>query len=598
MPQSMSPLTIRITALVVAALGTSSALAARQTPLAEFQGLPGDYAGFAIARAGDVDNDGFQDVLVGVPRALTSSGLQGGSVWLTSGRYLVTGVGAPRIHRWEALPNGGQSQPRFGHALASADIDLDGVPDVIVGSPREDSGGSDAGSVRVFSGATGGQLASFSGTPHQAYGWSVAVAGDVNGDGWVDILAGAPLYDTTFGTAYGRVYVLSGEWIARTGAGLNPSTQPTLTTILGNWNHDDLGQAVAPFGDLDGNGLADFVVGADHGGPLNGGYFGVVMNGASTMFVQVTGSAPSEHFGSALAACGDVDGDGIQDLLVGAWGSAANGPAGSQRGRVEMIRGAWLLATGSGLPPTVSRSVWARPGESDFDLYGWRVTAVGDLDLDGAQDVAVSAVQFNQALPPRPGFVDVLSGRDGHLLFRTFGATPGALFGNGLAGVGDIDGDGQPDLGIGAPTDAVGGAYAGAVRVVRGFPEISTQACPSATANSTGAVAHMVARGSASASDAALFLELTQAPPSRPVVFFRGNSSTQVPFGNGVRCVGGSLLRFGATTIGSNGALVRAFDLAAQPVGSSFVVQAWFDDAFAGGAGFNTSDAAWVTVAP
>jgi hypothetical protein len=139
---------------------------------------------------------------------------------------------------------------------------------------------------------------------------------------------------------------------------------------------------------------------------------------------------------------------------------------------------------------------------------------------------------------------------------------------------------------------------AGAVRVLRGFPAASTPTCPSATVNSTGVVARTVARGSASQSAAALFLELREAPPGRPAVFFRGNSVIQIPFGNGVRCAGGQLLRISAAPTSANGTLVRPFDLGQIPVGSLIVLQAWFDDAFAGGAGFNLSDAAILVVAP
>jgi hypothetical protein len=246
----------------------------------------------------------------------------------------------------------------------------------------------------------------------------------------------------------------------------------------------------------------------------------------------------------------------------------------------------------------VPRTIWSRSGDADHDLYGTGVTTVGDLDLDGALDVAVSGTQSGYGVSSGAGYVDVLSGRDGTKLFRLRGNSLDAQFGRAIAGLGDVDADGRPDFAIGAPVDSIGGVGAGAVRIVRGFPLASTSSCPSATANSTGAIARLVARGSGSQSAPALFLELTQAPPGRPAVFFRGNTVMQIPFGNGVRCAGGQLLRISAAPTGTYGALVRPFDVGPIPVGTLLVFQAWFDDAFAGGAGFNASDAAIVVVAP
>ncbi|MBL8863912.1 MAG: FG-GAP repeat protein [Planctomycetes bacterium] len=596
MPTSPSILA-RLAVLAVVIAGSSAQ--ARQTHLTEFLGAAGDRTGHALAPAGDVDGDGFPDLLVGAPRQTSVWGTPDGAAWIASGRHLATGAGPARLHTWSGSPFLPLGYALFGAALAGgADLDADGVPDAVVGSPKDAFLGPQGGSVSVFSGATGALLARFDGAAHQALGSAVVLAGDVNGDGWIDLLAGAPVYDSNFGTAYGHAHVYSGEWIARTAAGQTPLTPAELAVTYGSWNHGDFGTSLAPLGDLDGDGLADYAVGAPRGGAFGGGYVSVFRGTSTQPFVVIDGAASADCFGGSIAAVGDVDGDGLVDLAVGAWGTDV-GTGNTLHGRVHLVRGAWLLQSGQGLPPSVSRDVWSRSGTAARDFFGSHVAGLGDLDADGVNEVAVGAPQSGFGLPSGLGYVDVLSGRTGERLFRAHGAQVDGQFGARSAGVGDLDLDGRPDLAVGAPYDTAGGLDAGRVVLLRGLPPVGTALCvTSATPNSSGAVARLTARGSASVSDAALFFELAGAPGGRPVVLFRGDTPSFAPFGDGVRCAGGQLLRAGAGLTSPAGAWLRPHALGAAAVGSTFVFQAWFDDMPAAGLGFNASDAVQLVVAP
>jgi hypothetical protein len=368
---------------------------------------PGDRFGVAIALVGDVTGDDVDDVLVGAPRAGVPGTLTG-RVSLRSG---VDGA------EWFSLEGAGPLDA-FGTAVAGAgDLDGDGVPDLIIGSP---AGTPPSGSVHVVSGAGGGLLLLLEGNVvGDRFGEAVAGVGDVDGDGVPDLAVGAPQADD-LGHNGGRASVHAGqgghERFALEGAAF-----------------DHVGTAVAGAGDVDGDGHADVLVGAPlaDGRAFNGGSAYLLSGRDGVELVAHHGAGVGDQFGHWLAGVGDVDGDGTPDLAFGIPGADAGA---LDAGAVEVRSGATgeLLLFVAGLEEGGGLGV---------------VASAGDVDRDGYVDLAVGA----PTAAGHAGRVRVLSGATGQELLRQEGLRPWEWFGASLAGGSDLDGDGHPDLLAGAP---------------------------------------------------------------------------------------------------------------------------------------------------
>lgn len=284
----------------------------------------GDRFGCAVAGAGDIDRDGWVDILVGACGADPNGVIDAGSVYLYSSR---TAAELTRL-------DGANSGDRFGASVAGVgDIDRDAFPDVMVGAPGANPGGlADAGSAYIYAGGPAWLPGSWSlllqidgKTAGDVLGTSVSNAGDVDQDGYADVVAGAPLADLGNSPDCGAVYIHSG----RTGL--------ILYRRKGMQPYSHFGASVAGVGDIDRDGYADVAVGAPtytSRGMLESGFARVIsgMAGGSVMILK--GRHSGDHFGSAVAACDDVDGDFWPDLLVG----AANAEGG--KGRVYLYSGA------------------------------------------------------------------------------------------------------------------------------------------------------------------------------------------------------------------------------------------------------------------
>ncbi|MCP3920706.1 MAG: hypothetical protein GY711_34705 [bacterium] len=322
----------------------------------------------------------------------------------------------------------------IGMSLDAGDIDGDGLPEIVLGAPWANNNGGDSGYARIHSGAAGHpQMWLANGNGNFAYfGASLEVIEDVNGDGYNDVLVGAYGEFDPSNSRTGVVRVISGQRIV-TGVGLQ-----YLYSVYGEQGSDEFGRALCVVGDIDGDTVDDFVVGArdaNPGGVGNAGktyvYSGV--NGA--LLNTTTGTVVNDRFGFAVAACGDWDGDNVPDYIAGEPGDDSNG---QDAGSAQVISG----ATGVVLTTFF--------GSSAGDLFGSSVSC-GDVNGDGVGDVAVgapaSSVNGNSS-----GEVHIFAGpAPGSLLGTRFGDTDDQ-FGFSLDMSGDVNGDGRDDLLVGSPS--------------------------------------------------------------------------------------------------------------------------------------------------
>jgi hypothetical protein len=285
------------------------------------------------------------------------------------------------------------------------------------------------------------------------FGTSVAALGDVDSDGVPDFVAGSPREDTPAGADVGRARVISGQ----TGA--------VLFTFDGDGADDTFGTAVANAGDVNADGVSDVMVGATEVFPVNTpgpGYVKVFSGASGTVVHQIFGTAPGSLFGATLGSTGDVDGDGRSDFFAcsnsgtrvfsGLTGALMFVLAGSRADGGRDVTGDGVLdivtATGSSGSFTIVRVYAGSTGalvrsQNVPAAFTPRVTLIDDLDFDGRADIIVSDIKSSLGAV-NSGVVRILSGVDGATLFVIAGAQ-NEFLGWATADVGDFDGDGVSD---------------------------------------------------------------------------------------------------------------------------------------------------------
>ncbi len=357
----------------------------------------------------------------------------------------------------------------FGFALAAGDLDGDGYADLAVGSPFVRGSTSGEGAVLLHQGSATGlpphsdeRLVASDAAEGDELGTAVAFVGDVDGDGFGDLLLGVDVADGSVGGASsGMAYLRYGAL-----SGIDSSRELRLEPADGSdaWG---LGIDVAAAGDVDGDGLADVIIGVEGGSPQLhlGGEDGLDEDGR-----PVTSSdtlAADAGFGRRVAGAGDIDGDGYADILVAAPGFVGEDDA---LGAVHAFYGA-----ADGIDP--GRESRVRLSDASLGdaapsvVFGSSVAGLGDLDDDGYDDVVIGAVGVGSS--DRGTAWTVTGGSDGleaEALDLVFVAPleASAELGAAVHGPGDLDGDGRVDLVFGDPGSSYAWSRGGLVGVAFG----------------------------------------------------------------------------------------------------------------------------------
>lgn len=398
----------------------------------------GDEMGYAVATAGDINGDGYDDLVVGAPGAQDLVYREGVASLFYGGPG-----GLATTPAWKL--GGGQQGSRFGAAVAAAgDLNGDGYGDLVVGAAEYNNGTTKTGAAMVFYGSRDG----LSSTPDWSFispyrdsnlGHAVAGGGDLNGDGYDDLLIGARWYPGTLDKEGGVLIFYGSE------GGL-PAAPDLL--LAGGQAGAGLGSAVAGGGDVNGDGYADLLAGAstyDFNGADAGTaalYLGGPSGLAATPAWTAYGEQEGAWFGSAVALASDVNGDGYNDLVVGAPGDG-----------IRVTLGALYVYHGSDTGPGEHPDVVITAGEPHSN-FGSSLAPAGDLDGDGHDDVLAGAHRetYDQRLD---GVALLYFGSPAGLQLTPGWVQSGdkaeACYGFAVGSAGRPDHTGLPAIAVGAP---------------------------------------------------------------------------------------------------------------------------------------------------
>jgi hypothetical protein len=377
----------------------------------------GEGLGLALSNAGDVNNDGFADIVVGAPFAPPSQ----------SGRVLIF-LGGPTLSASPALVlPGPQVNTQFGRSVAIAgDLNGDGFDDVVVSTAFfRGTSGVNAGRAWVYLGgspmnAQADVVLDYA-TSGDQLGFSSAGAGDTNGDGFLDLIVGAPR-NAGAGVDSGAAYVWWGSDPVDTGVDV---------IVQGLSAGSRAGDSVSGLGDFNSDGYADYAVGASGaavGGPNAGAVLG--FSGGTGVIPRplftLQGSG-GERLGTAVAGGADLDSDGFDDMLLGARDNASGG---ALSGRAYAYRGG-----ANGLPTLAATYAVSSGMVGGGDELGYAVSLPGDINGDGFVDALVGAPNAPFMGTAGPGRVYLFTGGAGlsAAVRQTYAPSAPSAFGYALS---------------------------------------------------------------------------------------------------------------------------------------------------------------------
>ena len=464
----------------------------------------GDFSGGSVSSAGDVNGDGYDDIIIGAEYA-DRNGYSSGSSYVVFGK-------ASSFSRTIELSeldgrdgfriDGANARDQSGDSVSSAgDINGDGYDDIIIGAEYADPNGSNSGSTYIIYGKDGDFAdninlsnlvdsvgARLDGESTNDYSGISVASGDVNGDGYDDIIIGASGAGPN-GSNSGATYVVFGDE-----NGLTTTDGIEVFRIDGANVYDYSGHSVSSAGDINGDGYDDIIIGA-HGADPNGSGSGssYVVFGKASGFnrtidlseldgrdgFRLDGESNYDYSGFSVSSAGDINGDGYDDIIIGAYQTDLNGYS----------SGSSYIVFGkeSGFSRTIElseldgRDGFRIDGANVYDYSGYSVSSAGDFNGDGYDDIIIGAhgadpngsksgssyivfgkaSRFNRTID-----LSELDGRDG---FRLDGANAGDWSGYSVSSAGDVNGDGYDDIIIGAYKADPNGLNSGSSYVVYGY---------------------------------------------------------------------------------------------------------------------------------
>lgn len=361
--------------------------------------------GYHIDGGGDVNGDGLSDFILGAPAGNENGKDRPGSAYIIFGRSAANwGYNFVPEYSADASYEGEVDYDQLGKSVAIVgDVNNDGYDDILMGAPFNDGYATNAGKAYLILGkasgwVTHGKIAQYadasfrSTTESDEAGYLVSGAGDVNGDGSDDFLIGAP--------GKGNAYLLFGRIRASWGLNFNLGSADVIFSRSNRT--DNLGWIVATAGDVNHDGFSDILIttpyNADYRTESGKTYLVLGHSGTWTQKFDISladasflGEAAYDNSGWSASGIGDINADGFDDFMIGAW---YNDQAGQDAGKAYIIYG-----KSSGWQRNVNLSTVSDYilGENTINYMGFSVSAAGDINNDGVSDFLVSAPYSNEA---------------------------------------------------------------------------------------------------------------------------------------------------------------------------------------------------------